>query len=224
MIRTRMDSKYINEILGNAVQYSYGFLEGAELGQIEFNQKLAVFTADALGKYIDSQARMNPDALHHVYEWGAVGSEGSRLFRLKGTGSKRIVRIEGNFTKSRSVPDNGTVPFVDKASVMENAIEVVIEPKNSPVLVFEDDGETVFTTNAIYIANPGGDEVAGSFGRVVEDFFDNYFKNSLLLPFMATLATADEFTDNFAAGTKGGKGVGVRAGIKYMSSAGVDIA
>lgn len=107
---------------------------------------------------------------------------------------------------------------------MENAIEVVIEPKNSPVLVFEDGGDTVFTTNAIYVANPGGDEVAGSFGRVVEDFFDNYFQNSLLIPFMATLAKANEFTDSFAEGTRGGKAVGVRAGIKYMKSAGVDIA
>lgn len=224
MIGARIDSKLVNEVLGNAVKYSYGFLEGADLGQIEFNQKLGLFTVEALGKYIDSQARMNPEALHHVYEWGAVGNEGARLFNIKSRASKRVIHFEGKFLKSKSTAPNSSTPFVDKANVMENAIGVTIEPKNSPVLVFEDDGETVFTMNSIYVANPGGDAVAGSFGRVVEDFFGNYFTNSLLAPFMATLAKANEFSDNFAAGTKGGKPVGIAAGLKYMKSAGVDVA
>lgn len=224
MIRTKMDSKYINEILGNAVQYSYGFLEGVEMGQIEFNQKLALFTAEALGKYIDSQARMNPEALHHVYEWGQVGSEGGRLFRINSRASKRVIHFEGKFLKSSSISPTATEPFVNKAEVMESGIGITIEPVNSPVLVFEDDGDTVFTMNSIYVEHPGGDEVAGSFGRTVEDFFGNYFTNSLLAPFMATLAKANEFSDSFPAGTRGGKPVGVTAGIKYMKSAGVDIA
>lgn len=223
MFKTRMDSKQLNATLNNAVSYSYGFLEGIDLGQIEFNQRLGLFTVEALGKYIDSQARMNPDALHHVYEWGATGSEGGRLFDITSRASKRVIHFEGKFLKSKSNPPNSSTPFSDKANIMENAIGVTIEPRNSPVLVFEDDGETVFTMNEIYVANPGGDEVAGSFGRVVEDFFGNYFTNSLLIPFIASLSKPTEYVNNFAAGTRGGKGVGVKTGLRYMKSAGVEL-
>jgi len=34
------------------------------------------------GLYIDAQARVNPQSLHHVYEWNKVGNSGSRLFKL----------------------------------------------------------------------------------------------------------------------------------------------
>lgn len=224
MLRMRVDSKELNRILNNTVSYSYGFLEGTGIGQIEFNQHLAEYTKDALGKYIDSRARMSPEELHHVYEWGAVGDEGSRLFEINPRASKRVIHFEGKFLNSKSAAPNASEPFTDKANVMENAIGVTIAPKNSSMLVFEDDGETIFTMNEIYIANPGGDAVAGSFGRVVEDFFQNYFTGSLLRPFMATLSKADEYASGFPAGTRSGKSVGVKAGIQYMRSAGVDIA
>jgi hypothetical protein len=220
MIRTRIDSKEINHKLGNAVSFSYGFLEGIDLNQILFNQRLGEYTVDALGMYIDAMARGNPDALHHVYEWGAVGQEGGRLFTLKSKASKRVIHFEGKFLQSRTTADNATEPFSDKANVMENAIAVTITPKNSSVLAFEDDGEMVFTRNAIHIEHPGGDAVAGSFGRTVDDFFTNYFTNHLLKPFIGELSKAGEFAQYFPQGVKGGRPVGIKAGIAYLNSAG----
>lgn len=224
MLRARIDSKQLNAILDNAVSYSYGFLEGTDIAQIDFNRRLGEFTEEALGKYIDSQARMNPEALHHVYEWDCIGNENDRLFIITSRASKRVISFNGKFIKSKSISENSSEPFANKAEVMENAISVTIEPKNSSVLVFEDDGDTVFTVNSIYIDNPGGDEVAGSFGRVVEDFFENYFTNSLLTPFMQTLSKPNEYASGFPSGTRVGKAAGIKSGIAYMNSAGMNIA
>lgn len=207
-------------MLENAVSYSYGFLEGTETDQIIFNKRLGEFTVDALGKYIDSRARANPNAFHHIYEWNATGQESSRLFRIKSTASKRIIKFSGEFLKSKSISENSKEPFSDKATIMENGIGITIEPKSSNVLAFEMDGETVFTTKAIYIDHPGGEEVAGSFGNAVEDFFSSYFTNALLKPFIQSLSNPKEYNEMFPSGVKnGGKSTGVKAGKKYMNSA-----
>lgn len=223
MLYAKFDSKEVNRILGNAVSYSYGFLEGVDIDQIEFNQKLGDFTVDAFGKYMDSRARVNPQAFHHIYEWNQVGNENARLFELKAKASKRIINFSGKFLSSKTTSNTSTEPFINKAEIMENAIAITIAPKNSEVLVFEDDGETVFTMNTIHIANPGGDAVAGSFGRATEDFFSNYFTNALLKPFIKELEIPKEFSQSFRSGTKGGKPVGVKAGKRYIRSAGMVI-
>lgn len=223
MYTVKFDSKEVNRILGNAVSYSYGFLEGIDMDQILFNKTLAEYTTEALELYIDSQARVDPESLHHVYEWDQVGSPGGRLFEFQSTASKRIIKITGGFLQSSSVSDTSDEPFYDKANIMENAIAITIEPKNSDFLVFEDDNQTIFTTKAIYIANPGGDAVAGSFGRVVDDFFNNYFTNALLRPLILQLSNPTEYARSFRSGTKSGRGPGINAGKAYLRSAGASV-
>jgi hypothetical protein len=220
MLRAKIDSKEVNRILGNAVSYSYGFLEGAEINQIIFNQKLGDFIVDSLYKYVDAMARGNPDALHHVYEWGQTGSEGGRLFEMKAKASKRVITITGKFLPSRSVSDGSTEPFTDKAYIMENSIQVIIEPKNAQVLAFEDEGEMVFTPVMVVVDNPGGDEVAGSFGRTVDSFFSNYLTAGMLQSsgIFDKLRNPREFADYWASGTKSGRAVGIKAGTKYMDT------
>lgn len=216
MSLVRIDSKEVNRILGNAVNFSYGFLDGIELEQIVFNQMLGEYTVDALYKYIDAQARMNPNALHHVYEWNATGDSGSRLFEISSKASKRVIHFSGKFLPSKTSV-NGDDVFVNKAEVMENGIGVTIEPRESDVLAFEDEGEMVFTTKAIYVAHPGGDAVAGSFGEVVNEFFSSYFTNAFLTPLLNDLMTADEFTRLFPQGAKGGgRKTGIMAGRQYL--------
>lgn len=223
MMKIRIDSREINRKLDNAVSYSYGFLEGVDLNQIIFNKRLGEFTEIALGKYVDAQARANPESLHHVYEWGAVGNESARLFKVQSTASKRVIHFEGNFLPSSSTSDTSTEPFTDKANIMENAIGVTISPREASVLAFEDDGEMVFTMNEIYIAHPGGDAVAGSFGRVVEDFFGNYFTSHLLRPFIAELANASEFARFFPQGVNIGRPAGIKAATAYLNTAGAAV-
>ena len=223
MFRVKINNKDLNKKLNNVVKYSNGFVDGIEIQKIILMNRLAEYVVDVLEKYIDAQARANPGALHHVYEWGSTGSSGARLFKMNGAASKNIIVITGSFLPSSSISNTATEPFVDKANIMENGIGITIAPRDSDLLVFEADGQTVFTMNEVYIANPGGDGVAGSFGRVIDQFFDVYFTRMLLKPFIEELSTAEEFVQYFAQGARSGYPVGVRAGQQYINSAGVAI-
>ena len=223
LFRVKINNKDLNKKLNNVVKYSNGFVDGVEINKIILMNRLGEYVVDVLGKYIDAQARGNPDALHHVYEWGATGNQGARLFKMNAAATKTIIMINGSFLPSSSVSDTATEPFVDKANIMENGIGITIEPKDSDVLAFEANGETVFTMNSVYVANPGGDGVAGSFGKVVEEFFNVYFTRMLLKPFLDELSTAEEFVQYFAQGARSGYPVGVKAGQRYLDSAGVII-
>lgn len=180
---------------------------------------LAGYTREALYKYIDSRARANPNALHHVYEPNQVGNSGARLYKFEIIPALTKITFIGEFLPSSVPSENSREAFVNKASIMENGIAITITPKNSDVLVFENDGELVFTRNAITIDHPGGDAVAGSFGEVVDQFFTQYLTNALLKPLFKDLSTADEFVKSFSTGTRA---AGVRAGRKYLQVSGVD--
>lgn len=221
MVSVKFNNREVDKILNNSVKYSNGFLNGVDLGQIFFMNELGQFVIESLGQYIDSQARANPDSLHHVYEWGSVGNRSARLFDFDVSSTKTLISISGKFLPSRSISENSSEPFINKAYIMENAISITISPKNSDVLVFEDEGETVFTRNSILVESPGGDAVANSFGRTVDMFFSNYFTNALLVPFMKKLSVAKEFPDYFPQGTRVGYSIGVKAGKKYISSSGM---
>lgn len=217
LLTARFDSRDLVKKIKNSVSYSKGFLDGVNMQTINFNQQLGEFTVDILNKYIDAKARSNPAALHHVYEWDRVGNESARLFEINSSASKNVIKFTGKFLPSKTISPTSSEPFTDKANVMENAIAITIEPRNSDVLAFEADGEMVFTRNSIYIEHPGGDEVAGSFGEVIDDFFTTYFTNAFLEPLMKELSTPTEYTQSFAAGTRSGASVGVKAGKKYLT-------
>lgn len=221
LLLVKMDTKSLMKTLNNTINYSYGFFDGVEMSKSEFFKFLAGYTAEALDKYIDARARVNPQALHHVYEPNMVGSPKGRLFKFSVRSTQYSISFKGVFLPSSGIPSNTTMPFVDKAEIMESGISLTIEPKNSDVLVFEDDGETVFVRKSIFVQHPGGDQVAGSFGKTVDSFFDSYFTNALLQPIINRLQTPDDFSRNFSSGAKGGRSVGVRAGRKYFNMSGV---
>jgi hypothetical protein len=226
MIQFRVDLKEFNKTLRDVIQYSNGFLQGANISRLKFNQELGNYTLDSLYKFIDSKARMSPDSLHHVYEWGRVGNPSARLFEIKVDATTNNIKFFGNFLKSTSVSDSANEPFFDKANVMENKISIVVEPRSSEVLSFQDAGESVFTVGSIFIDSPGGDAVAGSFGRAVEDFFDFYFTNTVLKQsgIMEKLSNPKEFADGFYSGASGGgRSSGLSAGKKYMTVKGAEI-
>lgn len=219
MLTVNINDLDLKMVMKNTVNYSYGFLEGIDIEKIQYNRFLGGFTVEALGKYIDSKARMNKQALHHVYEWDKVGSENARLFRFNVNANKYTINISGDFLPSKTKRAKSSEPFINKASVMESGISVVIEPKKSEVLAFEDNGELVFTTKAIRVEHPGGDEVSGSFGRVVDEFFNVYYTNYILNALMADMQTASEFIKYFNRGST--RLLGIKAGREYLSVTGM---
>ena len=216
MISVKVDATEFVKKMNNAVQYSDGFLEGIQMSREQFNKFVAGYTVEALERYIDARARMNPEALHHVYEFNSVGQSNGRLFKFKTVARGNNINISGSFLPSSSVSNTSREPFINKAEIMENGISIVITPRGDNPLVFENNGELVFTRNSISIDHPGGDQVAGSFGRTIDDFFNNYFTNAILYPLFKQLENPKEYDEYFAAGTKSGKSIGVRAGRKYF--------
>ena len=218
MFRVKVDSSELDKILKNTVEYSTGYLFGIEETKKNFYEELADCTIDTLNKYIDSQAKVDPEKLHHVYEWNMLGNQQGRLFEFTSSLNKNGIRIDGKFLESKTISDNATEPFPNKAYVMENAITVEISPKNSDVLVFESGDQTVFTTNTIYVEHPGGPHVENGFGDTINNFFEQYFTYAILQPILNKLSIQREYERNFVAGTKVGRSVGVKAGKEYLLS------
>jgi len=102
---------------------------------------------------------------------------------------------------------------------------VVIKPKKSSVLVFEDNGETVFTKNPVKIDNPGGPNVQGSFSRVFDEFMSIYFKQSFLKAsgIYDYLSRPTIYKKEIASGAKFGKSKGINVGFKWIANAKVGV-
>lgn len=225
MINLKFDTKELMNTLNNTVSYSSGFADGVEMQKIIFYKDLANFIEEGLKKYIDAKARGNPESLHHVYEWGAVGSPNGRLYKFTSSYTNNSITLSGLFLPSRSISQGSNEPFVNKAEIMENKIEITVEPKNSDVLSFEDNGEVFFTKKSITISNPGGNAVAGSFEKVVSEFFDSYLTNVLLRSsgIIQKLENAKEYSNRFSQGVKVGRTAGILAGKEYLRLDGITL-
>jgi hypothetical protein len=211
--------------LDNLVQYSLGFLEGIENGKKIFFSELGKGVIEALGQYIDAMARSDQKALHHVYEWSETGNRSGRLFKFDYITTGSGLSINATFSQSKSVKDGSNTPFYDKARIMEKGIPVLIKPKGDNPLVFESNGETIFTKKPILNSNPGGVAVQGSFEKTFDNFMKYYFSQSFLRASGLSdyLETPTIYKKNLAAGVKGGKSVGKATGLKWMINAKVGV-
>lgn len=220
-----MNSKSFEMQMNNIVNYSFGFLEGVQKGKKIFLDKLGKGVIQALAQYVDVEARSNPKALHHVYEWNKTGSPTSRLFDLNYTVSNLGLSINSTFKQSRTVSENMTVPFYNKAKIMENGIPVTISPTKSQVLRFSGPNGDVFTKKPIKVDSPGGDEVFGSFESTVDIFISRYFKQSFLRAsgLYDYIKKPVLYKKNFAAGSKLGKSKGVDTGFKWIVNATIGV-
>lgn len=225
MISVKFNTKEFTKTLLNSIQYSDGFIDGVKSMKLSFNKELGLFIEQALNKYIDAKARANPEAFHHIYEWGETGSSSARLFEFTVTPAQTLIKFSARFLPSSSVSPTSDIPFIDKATIMESGMAITIEPKNSEVLAFENEGETIFTKKEITINNPGGNAVVNSFERVINEFFNNYLTAGLLRSsgILNKLEKAQEYKNDFSKGAKRGRSVGIRAGQKYMNIGGAEI-
>ena len=220
-MRVLLNSASFEKQMLNIVQYSLGFLDGAQRGKKIFLDNMGSATVAVLGKYIDSEARSNRSALHHVYEWYQTGSPTARLFDIDYTVSNLGLSISSTFRQSRTIQPDSTVPFYNKARIMENGIPVVIKPKANSVLRFYEAGETVFVKKPITVNNPGGEEVQGSFERVFDEFMQRYFTQGFLRAsgIFDHIENPTIYKQNIAAGAKIGKSKGVSTGYKWITNA-----
>lgn len=223
-MRVSLTTNNFEKQMMNIIQYSTGFIEGAHKGKKIFLDNMGKGVVYALSRYIDVEARANPSALHHVYEWYQVGSPSARLFDVNYTVSNIGLTLNSKFRQSRTVTEDGTVPFYNKAYIMENGIPVLIKPKRV-ALRFTAGGEEVFTRRPVNVRNPGGEEVQGSFERTFDEFMRNYFTQGFLRAsgLFDYIENPRIYKKNFAAGAKSGKSVGVSTGFKWIANAKVEV-
>jgi hypothetical protein len=217
-----VDNKQFIKDMNNLVNYSIGFLDGVHIGKTDMFQELGKNIKNQLESFIDSSARIDPQALQHVYEWYQTGSPAARLFDIDYTVSNLGLSMKSSFTQSISVKDGSTTPFYNKARIMEDGIPVTIKPKKSQVLAFEDNGQTVFTKKPVTIQDPGGQGAQGSYEAIFDSFFRDYLSQSFLTSsgMGQYLKNPTMYKKNFAAGKRGGRSLGVETGIRWIMNAG----
>ena len=220
---TTVDSKQFKKDMNNIVNYSIGFLEGAQRGKTIFLKTLGMETVELMKEFIDSNARVNPQMLHHVYEWTMTGSPEARLYDISYTTSNLGLSFRSSFSQSKSIKDGSRTPFYDKARIMEEGIPVTIRPKVAQVLAFEDNGETVFTRGPVQVLNPGGTEVEGGFEKVFDMFFNKYFSQAFLRTsgIARYLENPQVYKKDMPAGKRMGKSKGLSTGYRWIANAGM---
>ena len=208
--------------MGNILEYSVGFLDGAKAGKVNMMKNLGESTVAMLKDFIDMNARIDPQKLHHVYEWYQTGSPEARLFDIDYKVTAGGLSINSSFRQSSSVKAGSNTPFYDKARIMESGIPITIRPKRAKTLVFEVDGELVFTKNDVVVKSPGGDQVRNGYEDTFDMFFDRYFNQSFLqvVGIYDDIKDVSAFRKYISSGSRSGRPVGYNAGYKWISKIG----
>ena len=220
MIQAKFNTANFAKEMNNIISYSTGFLDGARAGKQELLITIGEKTKEFLNQYIDSNARANEAVLNHVYEWYESGSPSARLFDIEYVTTGAGLTFKSTFSQSTSVRRGSNVPFYDKARIMEQGIPVTIRPKKSDVLVFEQDGEQVFTKSPVRNENPGGTETTGGFQQTVDTFFNSYWRQS----FLKTSGISDilnntmSFKKNLPRAKAGGRSKGFDVGYRWIAA------
>lgn len=222
MISITFDDKKFMREMQNIVKYSEGFLDGAKAGKPQMMKNLAISTIEMLKDFVDMSARMDPQNLHHVYEWYQVGSPDARLFDIDYIVSAGGISINSSFRQSVTASAGSSTPFYDKARIMEQGIPVVIKPRKAKVLAFSVDGEQVFSKSPIVVDHPGGQATQGAYEETFKTFFDRYFNQSFLhvTGIYDSIKDVSTFKHNLASGSRSGKSTGYNTGYKWISKIG----
>jgi hypothetical protein len=221
MLKVVMDSKQFQKEINNILNYSTGFVEGIERGKIEMYASLAPMISELAAQFIDVNAKMSPELLHHVYEWHKVGSPEARLFDLDYKISNIGITFTSSLKQSTSIKQGSNVPFYNKAKIMEEGIAVTIMPKRANALRFEIDGTEVYTSTGVTVDNPGG-QTKGQFENIVEKFFGVYFRQSFLSAsgLLQYFKYPKVYKKNLLAAKRGGRSLGLKTGYQWVANAG----
>jgi hypothetical protein len=221
MLSVVIDSRQFQKEINNIMQYSTGFLEGVERGKSALYIGLAPKIAEMASQFIDVNARMSPELLHHIYEWEKVGSPEARLFdidyKITGVG----ITFTSSLKQSSSIKNGSNVPFYNKAKIMEEGVAVTIRPKKASVLRFEVDGQEVYTSREVRVDNPGG-QTKGQFNNVINNFFGVYFRQSFLNSsgLLQYFKSPQVYKKNLRSAKRGGRSLGLKTGYQWVANAG----
>lgn len=219
-MRLVIDSKAFAKEMNNIMEYSFGFVEGMKQGKTALFNKLGPEITELASQYIDSNATVSPQLLHHVYEWTMTGSPQARLFDFDYTVSNLGLSFKSSFKQSTSIKQGSTVPFYNKAMIMENGMAVTIKPKKADVLAFEINGEMVYTKGTVVVDNPGG-QTQGQFENAVNTFFGVYFRQSFLRVsgLSEYFKYPKAYKRNLRAGSMSGRSKGIQTGMRWVANA-----
>jgi len=219
------NTRKFQKTMNNIVDYSQGFIDGIQDGKKLFLDKLGRQVIEALGQYIDMNAKANPKALHHIYEWYRVGSPAARLFDIDYVVNKNGLTLFSNFRQSQTVSADATEPFYNKAQIMELGKTVVIKPKSGGALRFESGGEPVYTKRNVVVRNPGGNEVRGSYEEIFNEFMIKYFRQSFIRAsgLYDYIKKPVAYKRNIRQGAKVGRAKGVSTGFKWIANARIGV-
>lgn len=222
MITIQFEQKKFAKDMSNIISYSQGFLDGVQLGKKKMNSNFAQEIKDSIKEYFDSMARVSPQSLHHVYEWNEVGNPSARLFEINCEITNNGISVQGELSQSSSIKSGSSVPFYNKAEVMERGIPVRIRPIKSDALTFKDGAEDVFVKGEVVVSNPGGNETTGSFSKTFDDFFGTYFSQVFILSsgVLQDLENPSDFAKNLNRGKNFGRDAGIVAGKAWAERAG----
>ena len=224
-VTTFIDSKPFEKDLHFLIQYTLGALKGVEDGKEEFLKQMGPKIATILGQYIDAMAKMEPESLHHVYEWEKTGMPAARLFKIVPTYTKAGLTFSSVFKQSKTVQVSrgSTVPFRDKAFIMENGIRLDIYPNTEPYLkYYDEDLQGWVTSYHSRVENPGGNYVVGSFGSNFRTFFATYLSQSRLMQSgMMVKPFSKAYQKGLRRGMKrrGGRLAGIETGYRWIVGA-----
>jgi hypothetical protein len=222
MIKIKFDARQFNKDMKNIIDYSTGFAEGVQKGKNDFLNNLGLDVSEIASQFIDTNARVSPETLHHVYEWYKNGSPEARLFDINYTVSNLGLSFISKFKQSNSVKEGSNGPFRDKAIIMEAGTPVVIRPKNTDALRFEIDGRVVYTKKPVLVQNPGGN-TQGEFEKAFDMFFGRYFTQAFLNSgnLKQYFENPSVYKKDLGKGKRGGKSTGISAGYRWVANASV---
>lgn len=219
------DPKPFRDDMNFLIEYTLGAIKGIEEGKEAFLQQMGPKIAEILGQYIDKMAEMEPESLHHVYEWDKVGMKSARLFKIIPVYTKAGLTFSSVFVQSKSIQKRrGTKePFRDKAFIMENGIRLDIYPKNEPYLrYFDENLQEWVTSYHSRVDQPGGQYVEKSFGSNFRTFFVTYLSQSRLMQAgMMVKPFSKSYQKGLKAGLKrkGGRLAGTETGYRWIVGA-----
>jgi hypothetical protein len=222
-MKLKINNAQFQKDMKNIMGYSQGFLDGTKAGKLAFFKDLSIEVKNILEEFIDSNASVSPQTLHHMYEWNQLGQASGRLFNIVAVANNYGITFTSSFNQSQTIKNGSRVPFYDKARIMELGIPIVIKAKESKVLVFEDNGDTVFTAGPINVPNPGGAAAQGGFEKTFNMFFSKYLSQAFLRStgITAYLEKPIVYKANLPKGKKVGRSAGYNTGYRWIASAGV---